>query len=114
MKVKTFNEQFPVSLEENITIDSPRDFLTAYSDCHASLKLFRDALLTQYLCNLPPPYAVTKVVKPFIVGTLVLVWDGNNSRSHWPKAKVIKTYAGCNDILRMLELLLTNGFVLKR
>ena len=111
---KTFNEQFPVSLDENVTISSPKDLLTAYSIRNASLKLFWDAWLHQYIRNLPPLSTATKVEKPIIVGTLVLVRDGNKNRSHWPIARIIKTFPGRDKVVRAVDILLTNGTVLKR
>ena len=111
---KTFNEQFPVSLDENATLSSPKDLFTAYSVRNASLKLFWDAWLHQYIRNLPPLSAATKVEKPIIVGTLVLVRDGSKNRSHWPIARIIKTYPGRDKIVRAVDILLTNGTVLKR
>ena len=111
---KTFNEQFPVSLDENATISSPKDLLTAYSIRNASLKLFWDAWLHQYIRNLPPLSTATKVEKPITVGTLVLVRDGSKNRSHWPIARIIKTFPGRDKVVRAVDILLTNGTVLKR
>ncbi|KAG5667368.1 hypothetical protein PVAND_015350 [Polypedilum vanderplanki] len=55
-----------------------------------------------------------KNVPDFKKGDLVLLVDPGKTRYAWPRAKVCETYAGRDGRVRILDVQLPNGEVIKR
>ena len=109
---KTIGEQFPVELD--VPVSSPRDLQTAFAVREGCIKLFWESWVNEYLRNLPPLASSTSVIKPIVLGTMVLLRDDNKPRAYWPIGRITKLFPGKDNIVRSVEVKLSNGQVFKR
>ena len=92
------------AIPDSTTLDQPITSLRRWHLCQSLVKHFWQRWSTEYLVTLQKVHKWRRPVRNFEVGDVVVLREDTLAPTHWPLARVVKTYLGGDGLVRVVTV----------